>query len=81
MKRMQKLLVLALTFVFLLSAVVVGIPTTVDAEEDVKTLHVLGPEGATGKFKFSERDRYSVWSEFEKLMDEYGLDLEFEVVA
>lgn len=80
MKRIQKVLAFALTLVLLLSLVPFG--AAVKAEEkEVKTLTVLGPEGTTGKFKFSERDHFSIWPKFEELMAEYGLNLEFEVVA
>lgn len=80
MKRMQKVLAFVLSLVLLLSLVPFGV-SVVAEEEEVKTLKVLGPEGTTGKFKFSERDHYSIWPKFEELMAEYGLDLEFEVVA
>lgn len=44
-------------------------------------MHILGPDGKTGKFQFSKRDHFAIWPKFEALMKSYGLEPEFEVVS
>ncbi len=48
---------------------------------ELKTLHVLAPEGSTGKFKLSERHRYHIWDEFEKLAASFGIKFDIETVS
>ncbi len=53
--------------------------TTVSPKEK-KLIKVLTPESSNGKFKLVEREQYPIWKEFEKLLDQYGLELDLEVV-
>lgn len=45
------------------------------------TLKIMGPESSNPYIKFSEREKYSAWEEFEKLFEEKGIKPEFEIVA
>lgn len=45
-------------------------------------LKLLGPDATMNNdLKFSEREEYPVWQEFQKLLDAKGLQLEYEMVA
>ncbi|MFZ2538182.1 MAG: extracellular solute-binding protein, partial [Oscillospiraceae bacterium] len=44
-------------------------------------LKLLGPDGTNLDIKFSEREQYPVWQEFQKLFDAKGIELEYEMVA
>jgi putative aldouronate transport system substrate-binding protein len=55
--------------------------TTKTEETKVKTIKIMGPESSNPYIKFSERERYSSWKEFEKLFTNKGLKPEFEVIA
>mgnify|MGYP002724277406 CR=1 FL=1 len=50
-------------------------------EGELYKMRILGSEGTTGKFLFSERERYNIWPVFEDMLHRYGLDPEFEAVA
>lgn len=48
-------------------------------DEAPRKLHLLGPD-KTGDIKFADREKYPVWEELQKLLDEANLDLEYEIV-
>lgn len=50
-----------------------------DAEEGPRKLHLLGPDKG-GDIKFADRDKFPVWEEVQKLLDEANLDIEYEIV-
>ena len=50
-------------------------------EGELYKMTMLGSEGVTGKFRFTERERYKIWPHMEALFHKYGLDPEFEAVA
>lgn len=43
-------------------------------------LHVFGPAKTSKYIKFDERDKYPVWKEVQKMIDEANLDIEYELV-
>lgn len=49
-------------------------------EKKTHKLKLLGPEGGNQYIKFAEREEYPVWQELQKLLDDAGLELEYELV-
>lgn len=43
-------------------------------------LRLLGPAGSNKYIKFEDREKYPVWKEVDKLLDEAGLELDYEMV-
>lgn len=43
-------------------------------------LKLLGPTGSNKYIKFEDRDKYPVWKEIEKMIQDANLDLEYELV-
>lgn len=52
-----------------------------DGEGKIHKLKLLGKEGGNQYLKFREREEYPVWRELQKLLDEAGLELEYELVS
>ncbi|WP_068782162.1 extracellular solute-binding protein [Paenibacillus sp. GM2] len=50
------------------------------AEKNVSKLKLLGPTGSNKYIKFEDRDKYPVWTEVDKMIQEAGLELEYELV-
>ena len=49
------------------------------AKQPVK-LHLLGPTRTNKYVKFEDREKYPVWKEIQKLLDDAGLQMEYELV-
>lgn len=49
-------------------------------EKTVSKLKLLGPTGSNKYIKFEEREKYPVWTEVDKMIQEAGLELEYELV-
>lgn len=49
-------------------------------EKKEHTLKMLGQEGGNQFIKFKDREEYPAWKELQKLLDEKGLKLEYELV-
>ncbi|NMM53228.1 extracellular solute-binding protein [Paenibacillus aquistagni] len=43
-------------------------------------LRLLGPSSSNKHIRFDDREKYPVWNEVDKLLDNAGLDLEYELV-
>lgn len=57
-----------------------GAPKIEDNKPKTHTLNMLGREGGS-TIKFAEREKYPVWGELQKLLDEKGLKINYELVA
>lgn len=58
-----------------------GGTTDLPGETPLKTIKIMGPESSNPYIKFSDREKFSSWLEFEKLFTEKGLVPEFEIIA
>lgn len=48
--------------------------------ESTGKLRLLGPASANKYIKFDDREKYPVWKEIDKMLDEAGLNLDYELV-
>ncbi|WP_195575309.1 extracellular solute-binding protein [Paenibacillus sp. 1001270B_150601_E10] len=51
-----------------------------DSASNTSKLRLLGPSSSNKYIKFEDREKYPVWTEVDKLLDEAGLDLDYELV-